>query len=251
MDEKTKKLIGLLLRVLAVVADIIAIISVLSFDKTNLNQAGLGIYLTPTLALVICFVSIFTYAGILQRFWHANRENKKFEATFLKFVTQNLFREFREPFWLLPGFILFVLLIWALVELITSTAWLLALVLVIVIFGGALGFSFYISNIEVSSKPENVIRKDVDDNWEKWDKLLQAKLARKTWITTHDLAEQSKLLGVEPEYLAYALSKYAIEHPRQTTYGFVYEKKTGELMTPTRVLISLKNLPRDKFYFSG
>ncbi len=103
MGKDIRNLLGLLLRILAVVADVIAVVSVLSFDSSTASQNSLQIHLTPLFALAIWLISVWTYLGLLQRFWQANQQRRQYNTLFSKFIRQDLMRKFREPFVLLPA----------------------------------------------------------------------------------------------------------------------------------------------------
>lgn len=250
-----RKFAGLFLRILAVAADIIAVISIMSFNGTVINQNPTKFFLSPVFALAIWLISAFTYLGILQRYWQGQQPNKQFQTTFPLFIKQDLLQNFREPFLLLPALVLIILVFWIFAELIRSTQWLQVVLGYILVFGVIFGIPLVLARRIVRTihedDPEEKAKKIIDNDWVKLENVIETKLARKSWITVNDLADQAGILDTYPIYLMYALQKYSTEHPEQTAFGIVLRKDSLELVTKLPVLISLQNFPLDEFYHTG
>lgn len=246
-----KDFTAMFLRILAIVADVVGIVSFLLLFRADNNQVSLGIQIAPFLALGIWVISAFTYLGFVQRFWQVNQQARQFQTSFGRFLQYDLIRRFREPFLLLPAVILIILFIWMTAEIILTYPQILVILSIIAILVAGIGLIIAIANGLNQLTPDGMVRNNVDKKWKKWDRIIQMKLGRKCWIAVTDLADQAEVLGVSIDYLEYALSKYAIEHPKQTTYGVVYYRKNGKPATQSKVLISLKNLSPDEYFYTS
>jgi hypothetical protein len=237
--------------VIGFVVDTITLASILLSLKLKGNSFALPNFINHWLAFSVWVLGFYIYLALLHAYWKKNIVIKQFQETFGGFLIRNLLLEFCSPFLSLLGLVSLITLIW-----IASFEQGIATVLITILaFGGYIAvITFFVkgmtSTYEVNIDDDR--KQKIDESWEFVKKRIKSKLSRKQWISFIDLEDIAILWDIDVDDMVYALAKYASENPMGTTFGEIYRREDNEMISGDySVLINLKNIDHEKYYYTG
>lgn len=239
--------------IIGFVVDTITIISILfTLRLPKSEDVSIPTFITPWLALGIWFISFYVYLSILHSYWEKHQEKMNYHLRFHKFLMLNLTIQFRQPFLLLPGIVLFILLLFIIFQ---ESLIALGIIFVIVLIVSAITYitTYGFEMEETKEETENNwIMIKINDEWDQLEKRITLELGRNRWIDPYDLADIARIWQIRIEHLDFAMAKYATQHPDKSKYGFVCESGTGKVISGQKpVLINMVDFPTNKFYASS
>lgn len=233
---------------ISLVADVIAIIGVI-----NIKQASTSVHLSPGFAFGIWILGLYTYFGFLHSYWK-RRVKTINNNSFGHWFFQELLLNFEEPKLLFP-FVLFIILLFSIANAISVG---LAIILSIVLF--VISLLLFVTKVESPSsltKKElsEEQKKEIDDEWQFWERRIKTELEGKMWITANDFKDISITKQLGKNSFEYIFAKYVSKHPRKFRYGDVIdieeEKRVVyhfEAKVALNALVNLDTFDDRRFY---
>src|ERR1700752_3730925 len=189
--------------VIGFVVDTITLVSIILAIKISEISIKLPAYISPGLAFSIWLLAIYTYFGLLHRFWENNEEFSS--NSFSYFVFRRLIFGFQKPIMLFPGFILIILLFW--IALAVDDNGTTAGVLGVFLFV-AFMMSAFVMAMAAGETDDEIVTEEhkskVDESWKFLDERIAQKLTRHQWLTIFDLNEIAKLWGIPTSAMNHA-----------------------------------------------
>jgi len=229
------------------IVDTITLISILlSFQLSN-GDLFLPTFVTPWFALGLWALGEYIYLSLLHSYWQKNIDGKSLQPTFGGFLINDLVLGFHNPVLSFLGLISAIVLIW--IAFYEPVIAILAGVLGVFVFTAIFAqFMVSTTSLKISSKG----KQKINANWEYIKKRIKERLSRKQWVSYLDLDDIATLWDIEIDDMVYALAKYATENPSSSTFGEVFRREDQELASGTySVLINLKNINRENYYYTG
>ena len=200
-------------------------------------------------------IGLYAALGWLHKYYEDNRQQMVFAPKFWMFLLDDLILKFRLPSRLFPLFALVLLLLWILGYTdyyfqLSGCVWVLLFVALffVVPFGWLGASSGLFPKIQIERERmrlATLLEKERDLVEER----IRGKLEGYQWFGTAVMKDLATVWGVGTDYFDTAFAAYAVKHPEETVFGRVYLRENKELVTISRVLISLKNLDSTKYFY--
>jgi hypothetical protein len=217
--------------------------------------------------LALWVISLFLFLGLLRKEWEVNQKSKNYTENFRGFLLNDVFLGFRLPLFSLLTGILVVVFLWSYISILVSTlAVQLITVSICIIVVVTLGIYFE-NKQEKKQKREAAVReltlmslRKIDDDWQMWEERIQEQLRTSWFVSASCLDDIVTAHNILPQHVERVLTKYALLHPRQVNYGYVYFNRNNHptffadvkgIKEPIKVLVVLSKLQTDVYSFSS
>jgi len=245
--------------IIGLVADIIAIVSVLlaiDIQGEGVKTLASKILITEWHLFGLWLIAGFTYLGFLYKVWENDKEKREYIGNFWFFLIYDFILKFRLPFYLLPIVVLLILFVWIFGA---SGAKFLFFVL---FFLGFLVTFIYILHIrheilvEQAIAEQRTIKDIIDKNWKTIENRILNEISHLPWIEVSRFRDLAIILQIDCTAFKMAFAKFSLIYPTEIFYGDVYkitERFEDGLvrgdMIAENALISRSKFDYENFYF--
>jgi len=253
-DSPTAKIVGFISDLVGIVGGIIGIATfLLAFRHAdgNLQIPLINLPLTPLHILGLWVVSAYISVCLLYSSWKKKKDEHFLKDSFWISLKYDFIIQFRYPFLLLPCIILFILLIWIVIETVMWNGILIFTIILcfVTIFLYIAFFSTVFSS--TYEKQVKAFKKDVDTNWTYWENRIKSELKKRgvQHITTDGFTDIIDSWEIQSEDITYIFMRYAHLHYNQVKYGNVYSYKDDNPFYPNKILAKHNAEWSDNYYF--